>query len=247
MLQLITLNAWGGRVKSILDFISNNKDVNFFCFQEIYNGPPNYLEQGGLATNVNLYSDIGKTLPEHKGYFRSQYNDNFGLASFVDRQLNLENEDEIYIYREKGYKSDSEVANHGRNLQSLHLSIEGKKLNIFNLHGLWTGINKSDTPERLEQSKRTVDYMNNFDGAKILCGDFNLLPDTQSLKIIEETGMRNMITENNITSTRTSYYKKSVPFADYIFVNDEIDVRNFEVMEEEVSDHAALKLGFELR
>lgn len=247
MLKLITLNAWGGRVPKLLDFLRTNNDIDIFCFQEIYSSPPNYLDQGGLETNVEIYSDINKMLPNHAGYFRSQYEDNFGLATFINKTLRVVREAEIYVYGEKGYKSDSQVADHGRNLQSLSLDIGGKELHIFNVHGLWTGINKSDNEDRIEQSKRINEYMTQFNGGKVLCGDFNLLPDTKSIHMIEDSGMRNLVTESKITSTRTSYYDKNIPFADYVFINDKIDVLDFEAVEEEISDHKALKLEFELR
>ncbi len=40
----------------------------------------------------------------------------------------------------------------------------------------------------------------------ILCGDFNLMPDTKSIEILE-TGMQNLVKNYNVTSTRSSFYK----------------------------------------
>jgi len=78
----------------------------------------------------------------------------------------------------------------------------------------------------------------------VLAGDFNLLPDAESAKIIENAGLRNLIKEYGITSTRTSFYKKPEKYADYIFVSSGVKVKKFEVMPEEVLDHAALFLEF---
>lgn len=247
MFKLITLNTWAGRVNKILDFLKSNIDIDIYCFQEIYNGPPNYLTQGEFKANVEIYSDIAKILPNHVGYFRTQYNDNFGLAIFINEKMGPVKEEETYIYKSRGYKSDFHTADHARNLQSLSFNINGRELNIFNLHGLWNGMGKSDSEYRLEQSRRIVAYTDQFTGSKILCGDFNLLPNTKSIKIIEESGMKNLITDNGIISTRTSYYKKDIRFADYVFTNDKVEVFSFEVVEDEISDHSALKLAFELK
>ena len=55
--------------------------------------------------------------------------------------------------------------------------------------------------------------------------------------------MRNLVKEYEITSTRTSFYKKSEDkHADYIFVSNGIEVKDFRVLPEEVSDHSALYL-----
>ena len=79
----------------------------------------------------------------------------------------------------------------------------------------------------------------------VMCGDFNLLPNTQSIKKLEDFGLRNLIKENNITSTRTSFYTKTEKFADYALLSDEIDIKDFKVLPDEVSDHSPLYLEFE--
>jgi endonuclease/exonuclease/phosphatase family metal-dependent hydrolase len=85
--------------------------------------------------------------------------------------------------------------------------------------------------------------MRNINNKKILCGDFNLMPDTQSLQIIAE-GMNNLIATYKITSTRTNYYPKEEKFADYIFTSPDIKVNQFAVLRDEVSDHAPLMIDF---
>jgi endonuclease/exonuclease/phosphatase family metal-dependent hydrolase len=63
--------------------------------------------------------------------------------------------------------------------------------------------------------------------------------------IEKELGMRNLITEYGVTSTRTSLYTKTEErFADYIFVSKDIEVKDFKVLPDVVSDHAALLLEF---
>jgi endonuclease/exonuclease/phosphatase family metal-dependent hydrolase len=80
-------------------------------------------------------------------------------------------------------------------------------------------------------------------GKKILCGDFNLLPNTESIAMLEK-GMKNLVKEYGITSTRSHHYTKEHKFADYIIVSTDIKVANFEVLQEPVSDHLPLLLEF---
>jgi endonuclease/exonuclease/phosphatase family metal-dependent hydrolase len=56
--------------------------------------------------------------------------------------------------------------------------------------------------------------------------------------------MVNLVREHNVQSTRTSFYTKPDKFADYVFVTPDISVRNFKVLPDEVSDHAALYVEF---
>jgi endonuclease/exonuclease/phosphatase family metal-dependent hydrolase len=86
--------------------------------------------------------------------------------------------------------------------------------------------------------------MDNVSDRKILCGDFNLKPDTQSLKIIAD-GMHNLIDAYKVSSTRTSYYPKEEKFADYVFTSPDITVKHFSVLKDEISDHAPLLVDFD--
>ncbi len=90
--------------------------------------------------------------------------------------------------------------------------------------------------------------MRKFDGPKILCGDFNLNIDTESLAMLEKQGnLRNLIKDHKVSTTRSALYpKKSImPFADYMFVSPEIGVRSFEVPDEPASDHLPMILEFQ--
>jgi endonuclease/exonuclease/phosphatase family metal-dependent hydrolase len=79
--------------------------------------------------------------------------------------------------------------------------------------------------------------------AKILCGDLNLRPDTQSLSLLEE-GMCNLIKSYGITSTRTRFYTRKDRYADYVLTSPEVVVKSFQVLDTAVSDHFPLFLVF---
>src|SRR5438270_3748045 len=72
-------------------------------------------------------------------------------------------------------------------------------------------------------------------GAKILCGDLNLLPTTQSLALLEQ-GMRNLVKAYGITSKRSRFYEGPERFADYVLVSKEVQIKEFHILDEEVSD-----------
>ena len=76
-----------------------------------------------------------------------------------------------------------------------------------------------------------------------MVGDFNLDIKTKAVSLLENN-MRNLIKEGNFTTTRNSNFKRQsiMPFADYIFISKEIEVKNFQVLQDEVSDHLALLL-----
>jgi endonuclease/exonuclease/phosphatase family metal-dependent hydrolase len=115
----------------------------------------------------------------------------------------------------------------------------------MNVHGLWNGMGKTDTPERIAQSQKIRNFMDTLNTPKILCGDFNLRPETESLKMLKKD-MKNLVQIYNFPSTRSNHYPKrnEEPFADYVLTCPKITVTHFTVLEDQVSDHMPLLLEF---
>lgn len=245
-MKLICLNAWGGRAgkEKLLDFFKQHEDADIFCLQEIWNGGHDQVSKWGDVV-PSLFTDIGGILRGHTAFFRPHWRDWYGLAIFISKNIKVREEGDIFVFKDNSYAFAEEMANHARNLQYLTIETENGLRTIINFHGLWNGKGKGDTDERLLQSDNIVKFLDKISHPHILCGDFNLLPETQSLRKLENLGMRNLIKEFNINSTRSDYYKKPVRFADYALVSRDITVNDFKVLPDEVSDHLALFMDFE--
>ncbi len=242
-MKLITLNTWGGRVKEPLTgFIEKYKDIDIFCFQEIYDNAEEVMKDHYSEDCFNIFSDLKELLPNHNAFFRPVLQGVYGLAIFIKKEISLLEEGELFIHQ-----SDSQRVtdgHHSRNLQWVKFNLNNERYTIMNVHGLWNGKGKTDTAERIAQSNIIKEFSDKAEGKKILAGDFNLNPDTESVSILEKD-MRNLIKEYGVTSTRTSLYEKPGKFADYIFTSPEIKVNDFKVLPDEVSDHSALYLEIE--
>lgn len=244
-MKLITLNTWGGKVfKSLAEFLKRySTEVDIFCFQEVFHNAVSVRSVLG-DVRPNLFSDFEQILGERFiGSYAASQDDDEGLAIFVRNTIKIEEQRDIFVYRHMNAMEGDDGTTIGRNIQYIQFTQNDKKYIVVNFHGLWTGGDKKDTPERIEQSKQVKKFLNEAPGAKVLCGDFNLLPDTESIVILEE-GMRNLIKEHGITSTRSHFYGKEPKFADYIIVSPEIEVKDFRVFQDPVSDHLPLYLDF---
>lgn len=250
-MKIITLNTWGGRAgkEGLLSFFNAHKNsVDIFCLQEIWSAPYEHLEGqnvGGKSFNheqVMVYGmqEISGLLSDHFTYFRPHHLDNYGLMMLVRKNVDVMEEGEVFVHKHKGYAPEGDVGNHARNIQYVKTTLRNRPVTIINFHGLWNGKGKTDSEDRLNQSKNILDFIKNIQRESILCGDFNLLPNTKSIKMLEDTGLRNLIKESGVTSTRTSYYTKPEKFADYIFVSGGIEIKDFKVLPDEVSDHSPL-------
>lgn len=141
--------------------------------------------------------------------------------------------------------SNDDRRNLGRNIQYLTITHENEVYTIANFHGLWSGAGKGDTDERIAQSKsirRIIET--DFKGKIVLVGDFNVNPETESMRIVDG-GMINLIKVNNIASTRSSFHKWPNKFADYIIVSKDVRVLDFKVLQENISDHLPISLVFD--
>jgi endonuclease/exonuclease/phosphatase family metal-dependent hydrolase len=262
-MKIISLNLWAGReFDALMKYISEqSKDTDIFCFQEVFDTSSDQIEfkhvsEDKLKTDghyrANLFSELKKILAEYEGFFAPvQDNFNFdsrlnfplafGVAVFIRKNLNIKETGDILIYRERNSGMSSETM--PRNLQYVIINKEGIDYVVAHFHGLWSKQGKIDNEDRLIQSKMVKEFLDGLSGRKILCGDFNLLPDTKSLTILEEN-MINLIKTNNIETTRSSLYIKPERFADYMIVSPDIKVRKFSVPKVEVSDHLPLILEF---
>lgn len=249
-MKIVSLNAWGGTAgtKGLMKFFKAHKDVDIFCLQEVFNGGEDEkqkMDEEAAKKEYQLFRNIDTTLVGHSGFFRSHAGENYGLAMFIKKNLFVLEEGEHFVYKYKGFYSIDNRGFNARNIQYIKIKHRGKDLYVINFHGLWNGQGKGDSEDRIEQSKRILDFTKNISGDYILCGDFNLVPESESLKLIENSGLRNLINEYGITSTRTTHYKKPIKFADYAFTTEGIAVLDFKVLPDEVSDHAPLYLEIE--
>lgn len=254
-MKILSLNTWGGRAgkDKLLQFIEKNKQMDIFCLQEIWSTPYEHLEgkaAGGTPIdheNIMVYGlqEISVLLDSHLAFFRPHHLDNYGLLMLVKKDMKLIAEGDIFVYKEKGYIPDGDVGFHARNLQFATIATTKGNRTVLNFHGLWNGGGKGDSEDRLIQSEKIIHFIDSLNNPIVMCGDFNMSPETQSLKTLENYGLRNLIKENGVTSTRTRYYNKPEKFADYVMVSQEIVVNEFKVLPDVVSDHSPLYLDFE--
>lgn len=255
-MKLISLNVqYGKELNSLKRYLAKEiENTDIFCFQEVFNTPSSKKTlEGGYRANV--YRELQKALSGYVGYF-APAQDGFdffnpvdfpvseGLAIFIKKSIRVDKTGNIFIFRSYNSREPGEDNTlMPRNLQYIQFKKGKSGYMIANVHGLWNGKEKIDTPERLKQSEIIKNFLNKTKGGKILCGDFNLLPDTQSLKILEE-GMTNLIKSYKIKTTRSSSYHKPDKFADYTLVSPNVSVKSFAVPKTEVSDHLPMELEF---
>ena len=195
---------------------------------------------------MRLPWEISALLDRHRVFFHPHHLDDYGLMMLVAKRLDVVDSGDVFVHRERGYVPEGDIGHHARNVQFVTVATPAGRLSVMNFHGLWNGQGKGDSADRIAQSQRLVEFLGGRREPFVLGGDFNLAPDTVSLKMLEGAGLANLVAEFGVTSTRTRLYTGAERFADYVFVSANVDVRAFRVLPDEVSDHAPLMLEFAL-
>lgn len=250
-MKLMTLNIWGGEVgKPLFDFFETHKnDVDIFCLQEVFKDLGNgsiddSIHVADTHAHEHVYNRIESILTDHNGFFCPVKGETYGLACFVKKDISVVQTGDVVIYDNPQFDASNPESDHTRKMQWFEVSTGDERYVVMNVHGHWVRACRKDSPERILQSKAILEFVKGAQNKKlILCGDFNLLPTTESIHILEKD-FRNLITDYGITSTRTSVFPWPEKYADYVFVSPQIKEISFKVLPDEVSDHSPLLLEF---
>lgn len=254
-MTVISLNVWGGKLFApLMDFIrAAAPDTDVFCFQEMMNTDRSITESRGAR--VNLLAEITRALPGYGSFFVSM-RDRCDIEGVVDLDISFG----VAIF----YRRELQPISHGSALTEpdpreadeanfvtmtpggfLYATFPygGRTLTVATVHGLSHPYTKLDTEERLEQSRTILSTFHRIGGSTLLCGDFNLRPETASIRMLGKT-MVDLVKEYGVAATRTNLFPfhKENPFADYAFVSPDLRVSEFEVLDNIVSDHFPLRI-----
>ena len=264
-MRVMCLNAWGGTLHAPLFAYLATESPDVVCLQEVVHTPASsqdtLIYRDGdhvLSQRANLFREVAALLPDHVAIFcpaaqgvlwdedravASQW----GLATFVHRALPIVAQAQGFVYKTF---SPHGYGEHPRSRSAHAVRVydfeRGRPLCIAHMHGLRDLAGKADSADRLSQAGRLADLCRQVmetGDPLIVCGDFNVEPDSATFDVMAGLGLRELVTSGGHPGTRTSHYAKAGRYADYMLVNDAVEVIAFEVVREpEVSDHCPLVL-----
>ncbi|MEV4255221.1 endonuclease/exonuclease/phosphatase family protein [Spirillospora sp. NPDC049652] len=263
-MRIISLNAWGGAMFDDLAPWLGTCGADVLCLQEVthtaaLDGWTRFDDADrSLPQRADLLDDVRTRLPDHHALFTTSdsgpvsdgdgnvHRQDFGVATFVAETFPLVGTRTGFVHGEYAEYQD-EWPNGDRPRAALAVRVldreNGRFVTVVQLHGLRDPEGKGDTPARRAQAKRLADLVTDAREAgdlTVVCGDLNLLPDSETFEILNGIGLTDLV---GTSDTRTSRYKKPLRSASYLLVSDPEAVRNFEVLTTpEVSDHRALQL-----
>ena len=192
------------------------------------------FDMEGFHGQENFHFDLGG-LAEMGNYTKSRYELVKGQNIFLENHF-------TYTVDHSNWPEEDYRA-----ILVTDLIIDKKPLRILNYHGIWTR-GKLGNKKTLEACKKINTLALEAKGEVVICGDFNLFPDTPSMKLFE-TSFVSLVDQFKIKTTRLKTNELSGldrNVVDFIFVSRGVKVNNFEVIQSDVSDHLPLVLNFEI-
>jgi len=264
-MRIMCLNAWGGTLYDRLIAYIRDESPDILCLQEVVHTSATNKEtliyRDGdhiLPQRPNLFLDVASALADHIATFcpasqgvlwdgSEQVASQWGLATFARKAFPIVGQYQAFVH--KSFSPDG-YGEHPRSRSAHAVRLydfdRGWPVCIAHMHGLRDLAGKMDTPNRLAQSRKLVAMCKAImeDGDRlVVCGDFNVEPSSATFEILAEIGLTDLVTSRGFVDTRTSHYRKTGRFADYMLVNGRVQPLAFEVVTKpEVSDHRPLIL-----
>lgn len=262
-MRILSLNTWGGAMFDALASWLPTCEADVVCLQEItrtagLRGWTRFADgERTLPQRADLFADVMDLLPGYQGHFLAsdagpvtdadgrRWQQDFGIATFVHARVPVVGVASAFIHGTFTRHEDWPPQGRPRVAHAVRVAERGSgsTFTVVQLHGLRDAAAKGDSPARRAQADRIaglVSQVRRTGDAVAVCGDFNLLPDSETFDVLAGLGLTDLVGD---ADTRTSQYRKAVRHADYMLVSAPSRVRRFEIIATpEVSDHRAMVL-----
>ncbi len=240
-MKILQLNIWGGKLgKQVIELIQKEKP-DVVCLQEAIVLP----HEGEL-----LFTQY-TVIQQETGFEHAFFSPAFGFT-LMNHQADFGNvimsrvpfTQSTAVFTRGDYNPTHDLVDGDYNMRNLqHVAIDngGKPLHILNHHGHHIRQHKNGDDETMRQCGIIADYIKNLEGEVVLCGDFNLAPESESVAKLNAI-LTNHCLEAGSTTTRTPLTHKT-EVCDYIFTTPSLQTSGFAVLPDIASDHAALVIS----
>lgn len=253
-LKVVCLNIWNGGIvfEPMMAFLQEQA-ADVYLFQEVFDDldptlEKRYRSRQLLTETLELkHQHFAPTfLEEVDG--REIVQGNFILSRFPLQEVSIIHYDVPFQKRENVRPQFPFTP---RTLHHVIADVEGKPLHLLNTQGIW-GEDGFDTPRRIEMAKTIVREVEKAGSDPVfLAGDFNVVPNTKTISLIEEK-LVNVFKDELKTSfnvprkdlVRDPGFATAV--VDMVFVSKNIRVLSHNCLDVDVSDHLPFIVEIEL-
>lgn len=233
LVKIVFLNIWHNKRRAELaSFITKEAPTtDIFCFQEADSGSREAMRQLLPGFTECAYDKTD----EHNAHIQ------FGQVTYVKTPAHTAQSHVLL-----------EQADDAGLVLVTRVELGDDAVTIANVHGIsFPEDDKLDTTGRLVQSETIIDALAEADSPVIIGGDFNMLPEADSIQMFTDAGYQDLIASHQIKTTRNRLAWERWPdnpqfYADYAFTSPVLQLRSFTVPLNEISDHLPLIIEFDI-
>lgn len=234
--KILQLNVWTGRIKgALLEFIKKN-DFDIICLQEAVWSPNRKA--------LEVFSDSVEQIKECSGLKYESRAANWFMEAFdstvyqgnviLSCEEIIEEIVELVYGEERVAKTAQDLLDHCYKAQLVKLK-DG--LNVVNYHGYWLPSPIGDETT-ISVMRKVAELAKKTDGPLVMCGDLNVVHESPAMRELDF--LTDLTAKNNIDNTLIGLKFDGKVACDHILVNDQIEVVDFKVLDNLVSDHKVL-------
>ena len=238
-MKILQLNVWTGRIKgALLEFLNSN-DFDVICMQEAV-----WIKDKQKELE-NFFATVDQ-IKEASGLKHESRSSNWGMRIFSEDNImeqsnvilsksEIAEERNDLVHNEYGIvESVQDFYEHAYTLQVAKLK---NGLNVVNHHGYWKPTPMGDETT-VKVMRKVANIVKSLDGPIVMCGDFNIVHEATAMRELDF--LRDLTYEYGIDNTLSGLKFNGKVACDHILVNDAVQVEDFRVLDDIVSDHKAL-------
>ena len=239
-MKILQLNIWTGRIKgALLEFFKNN-DFDVICLQEA-------VWAGDNERLSNFFATV-EQIKEASGLKYEMKSSNWSMEIFSDgdkmeqgnvilSRYKITSEESKLVYGKLSLaNSIKDFYEHAYTLQIAKLE---NGLTIVNHHGYWQP-NPIGNDDTIKAMKKVSESVQKIKGPVVMCGDLNVIHDSPAMRELDF--LRDLTAEYNLKNTLSGLKFVGEVACDHILVNEQIEVADFKVLDDLISDHKPLLL-----
>lgn len=237
-MKILQLNVWTGRVNgALLNFFRNNQ-FDVVCMQEAVWG-------GRQAELENFFATVDQ-IKEASGLRNEFRSSNWGMKIFS--RDNIMEQGNVILSKDKIVGQRNEVVHNEYGLiesakdfyehvYTLQIAKLRNGITMINHHGYWKPTPMGDDTT-VKVMRKVAELVKTIDGPVVMCGDLNIVHEAPAMR--ELNFLRDLTYEYHIDNTLSGLKFGGKVACDHILVNEAVDVRDFRVLDDIVSDHKGL-------
>lgn len=253
-MKLINFNLWIGGIlwDELINFLKQ-ENADILALQEVYK-----TDEKGLEPRFNSFNELAQILGYQYTHFAPTFIEDRGdyveQGNAIFSKYPLHEENVQFFVGEFSKRKDGRenFPFSPRNLQHVSIDLVGNTLHLINLQGVWAE-HGEDNEQRLKMAEIILKEATTVKENEplIICGDFNVKPNTNTIRMIEEkyTNVFKDMLETSFNLKRKdleNYPGYATAVVDMIFINGLVNLEQKHVPEVDISDHLPQVIQFTL-